>query len=125
MTVARWAADRRADADSGGAAQPHPTWKACAWYLSQDPDQIDAEAGLFLGRLFAQAPELATAADLAKRFVSLLSGSDIAEFDEWIAQAANSEFKSFANNAVRAAITVRSKARSAGLKPSNDKCMAG
>ncbi|QOZ23845.1 transposase [Bradyrhizobium sp. CCBAU 51753] len=80
--------------------------------MSQDPDQIDAEARLFLGHLFAQAPELATAADLAKRFVSLLSGSDIAELDEWITQAANSELKSFANgiardiDAVRAAITI-------------------
>ncbi|KRQ17480.1 ISL3 family transposase, partial [Bradyrhizobium manausense] len=116
VTVARWAADRRARADAGGTVQPHLTWKAptrrrCAWYLSQDPDQIDAEARLFLGHLFAQAPELATAADLAKRFVSLLSGSDIAELDEWITQAANSELKSFANgiardiDAVRAAIT--------------------
>ncbi len=116
VTVARWAADRRAHADSGGAARPHPTWKAptrrrCAWYLSQDLDQIDAEARLFLGHLFAQAPELATAADLAKRFVSLLNGSDVAELDEWITQAANSELKSFANgiardiDAVRAAIT--------------------
>ncbi|MGY3621754.1 transposase [Bradyrhizobium sp. USDA 10063] len=56
-------------------------------------------------------PELATAAELAKRFASLLSGSDIAELDEWITQAANSELKSFANgitrdiDAVRAAIT--------------------
>ncbi|MGY8681747.1 ISL3 family transposase [Bradyrhizobium sp. UFLA05-153] len=116
VTVARWAADRRAHADSRGAAQPHPTWKAltrrrCAWYLSRDLDQIDAEGRLFLGHLFAQAPELATAADLAKRFVSLLNGSDIAELDEWITQAGNSELKSFANgiardiDAVRAAIT--------------------
>ncbi|MCP1975516.1 MULTISPECIES: hypothetical protein [Bradyrhizobium] len=77
--------------------------------MSQDPDQIDAEARLFLGHLFAQAPELATAAELAKRFVSLLSGSDIAGLDEWITQAG--ELKSFANgiardiDAVRAAIT--------------------
>ncbi|MGY4167416.1 hypothetical protein [Bradyrhizobium sp. USDA 4529] len=65
--------------------------------MSQNLDQIDAEAKLFLGHLFAQAPELATAAELAKRFVSLLGGGDIAELDEWIAQAANSELKSFAN----------------------------
>ncbi|WP_375779023.1 transposase [Bradyrhizobium sp. ma5] len=74
-------------------------------------DQIDAEARLFLGHLFAKAPELATAAELAKRFVSLLSGSDIAELDEWITETRNSELKSFANgiardiDAVRAAIT--------------------
>nr|WP_259245560.1 transposase [Bradyrhizobium elkanii] len=116
MTVARWAADRRAHAGAGGAAQPHPTWKApsrrrCAWYLSRDLDQIDADARLFLGHLFARAPELATTAELAKRFVSLLRGSDIAELDKWIAQAATSELKSFANgiardiDAVRAAIT--------------------
>ncbi|QOZ38318.1 ISL3 family transposase [Bradyrhizobium sp. CCBAU 53421] len=115
VTVARWAADRRAQ-DAAGAAQSHSTWKAptrrrCAWYLSQDPDQIDAEAKLFLGHLFAQAPELATAAELAKQFVSLLSGSDIVALDEWITQAANSELRSFANgiardiDAVRAAIT--------------------
>lgn len=114
VTVARWAADRRAHADAGGATQPHLTWKAprrrrCAWDLSQNPDQIDAEARLFLGHLFAQAPELAMAAELAKRFVSLLSGSDIAGLDEWITQAGNSELKSLANgiarDAIRAAIT--------------------
>lgn len=53
----------------------HPTWKLptrrrCAWYLSQNLDQIDAEARLFLGYLFAQAPEHAAAAELGKRFVS-------------------------------------------------------
>ncbi|WGR90869.1 ISL3 family transposase (plasmid) [Bradyrhizobium sp. ISRA443] len=116
VTIARWAANRREREAPEGAAQPPPTWKAptrrrCAWYLSQNLDQIDAEAKLFLGHLFAQAPELATAAELAKRFVSLLGGGDIAELDEWIAQAANSELKSFANgiardvDAVRAAIT--------------------
>lgn len=114
--LARWAADRRAHADPGGAAQPHltskaPTRRRCAWYLSQDRDQIDAEARLFLDHLFAQAPELATAAELAKRFVILLSGSDITELNEWITQAANSELKSLASgiardiDAVRAAIT--------------------
>ncbi|QOZ36181.1 transposase [Bradyrhizobium sp. CCBAU 53421] len=79
--------------------------------MSQNPDQIDAQARLFLGHLFAQAPELAVAAELAKRFVSLLSGSDIAGLDEWITQAGNSELESLANgiardiDAVRAAIT--------------------
>ncbi|WP_271575658.1 MULTISPECIES: transposase [unclassified Bradyrhizobium] len=79
--------------------------------MSRDLDQIDADARLFLGHLFARAPELATTAELAKRFVSLLRGSDIAELDKWIAQAATSELKSFANgiardiDAVRAAIT--------------------
>lgn len=77
VTIARWAANRRKREAPEGAAQPPPTWKAptrrrCAWYLSQNLDQIDAETKLFLGHLFAQAPELATAAELAKRFVSLL-----------------------------------------------------
>jgi len=116
VTVARWAANRSAREASGAAAQPHSTWKApsrrrCAWYLSQNTDQIDAETKLFLGHLFEQAPELATVADLAKRFVSILNGDDVAALDEWIEQAANSELKSFASgvardiDAVRAAIT--------------------
>ncbi|MCA6105630.1 transposase, partial [Bradyrhizobium australafricanum] len=116
VTVARWAANRSACADSEGATQPRSAWKApsrrrCAWYLSQDSDQIDAETRLFLCHLFVQAPELATTADLAKRFVSLLNGDDVAALDEWIEQATNSELNSFANgitrdiDAVRAAIT--------------------
>ncbi|MCA6105575.1 ISL3 family transposase, partial [Bradyrhizobium australafricanum] len=65
VTVARWAANRSACADSEGATQPRSAWKApsrrrCAWYLSQDSDQIDAETRLFLCHLFVQAPELAT-----------------------------------------------------------------
>ncbi|MGY3134100.1 hypothetical protein ACVWZM_004782 [Bradyrhizobium sp. USDA 4501] len=48
-------------------------------------------ARLLLDHLFVQAPQLATVSDLAKRFVSLLSGSDIAELDE--KQALGSVFK--------------------------------
>ncbi|EIZ78114.1 transposase [Novosphingobium sp. Rr 2-17] len=118
VTVARWAAHRRARAKAGVPAQPRLAWKApsrrrCAWYLSQDLNQIEDEDRLFLDHLFAQAPELRTAADLAKQFVSLLSGDDPAGLDTWLEQAATSELASFANgmkrdvDAVRAAITTR------------------
>jgi transposase len=99
-------------------AQSRLAWKApsrrrCAWYLSQKPDQIEAEHRQFLGHLFTQAPALGTADDLAQQFVALLGGDDPAALDAWLEQAANSELASFANgmardiDAVRAAITTR------------------
>lgn len=114
----RWAADRRARAEAGIPAQPRLAWKApsrrrCAWYLSQDLDQIVGEDRRFLDHLFTQAPELRTTADLAKRFVSLLGGGEPSNLDTWLEQAASSELASFANgmtrdvDAVRAAITTR------------------
>src|SRR3546814_10494649 len=49
-TVARWAAKRRAghnpqapDRQQTRAAWKAPSRRRCAWYLSQAPDQIDAE----------------------------------------------------------------------------------
>jgi transposase len=118
VTVARWAADRRARAEAGMPAQPRLAWKApsrrrCAWYLSQKPDQIEAEHRQFLDHLFVQAPALSAAADLAQQFVVLLGGSNPSALDVWLEQAANSELASFANgmardiDAVKAAITTR------------------
>lgn len=118
VTVARWAADRRARAEAGIPTQPRLAWKApsrrrCAWYLSQDLDQIKGEDRRFLDHLFTQAPELRTAADLANQFVLLLGGGEPSGLDTWLEQAASSELASFANgmardvDAVRAAITTR------------------
>src|SRR3546814_14750457 len=66
-TVARWAAKRRAghnpqapDRQQTRAAWKAPSRRRCAWYLSQAPEQIDAEITRFLDHLYAQAPELRT-----------------------------------------------------------------
>lgn len=118
VTVARWAADKRARAEAGAPAQPRLAWKApsrrrCAWYLSQEPTKIGDKDRQFLDHLYAQAPELRTAADLAKQFISLLDGDDPTGLDAWLEQASASELSSFANgmardvDAVRAAITTR------------------
>src|SRR3546814_1013084 len=82
-TVARWAAKRRArhnpqvpDRQQTRAAWKAPSRRRCAWYLSQAPDQIDAEIARFLDHLYAQAPELRTVAEQAVRFVALLDRSE-------------------------------------------------
>jgi transposase len=119
-SIARWAARRRArDNLQTTAEQPTRTgWKApsrrrCAWYLSRDPGQIDADARAFLHHLYAQAPELCTVAGLAAEFIALLDGNDVTRLDRWLEQAADSEVASFAAgiardiDAVKGAITTR------------------
>src|SRR3546814_3213874 len=83
-TVARWAAKRRAghnpqapDRQQTRAAWTAPSRRRCAWYLSQAPDQIDAEITRFLDHLYAQAPELRTLSEQAVRFVALLDGTEV------------------------------------------------
>lgn len=81
--------------------------------MGQAPDQIDAEHTLFLDHLYAQAPQLREAADLAVQFVTLLGGNDVTALDKWLEQAAGSELGSFASgitrdiDAVRGGITTR------------------
>lgn len=119
-TVARWAARRRArhnppapDRQPVRAVWKAPSRRRCAWYLSQAPDQINAEIAQFLGHLYAQAPELRRAAELAVQFVTLLDGKDVTELDKWLEQAVGSELGSFAVgiardiDAVKGAITTR------------------
>lgn len=119
-TVARWAAKRRTrdDAQALEPQRQRSAWKApsrrrCAWYMGQAPDQIDAEHTLFLDHLYAQAPQLREAAELAVQFVTLLGGKDVTALDKWLEQATDSELSSFAGgiirdiDAVRGAITTR------------------
>ena len=88
-----------------------PSRRRCAWYMGQAPDQIDAEHTLFLDHLYAQAPQLREAAELAVQFVTLLGGKDVTALDKWLEQATDSELSSFAGgitrdiDAVRGAIT--------------------
>src|SRR3546814_14052338 len=77
-TVARWAAKRRArhnpqvpDRQQTRAAWKAPSRRRCAWYLSQAPDQLDAEIARFLDHHSAQAPEPRPVADQAVRFHAL------------------------------------------------------
>ncbi len=78
--------------------------------LGQAPTSLDEEAGRFLLHLYENAPQLAIAADLARRFAAMLRGDDDAGLEQWIAEAANSELASLAKgierdiDAVRAAI---------------------
>lgn len=119
-TVARWAARRRAhhnpqtpDRHQTRAAWKAPSRRRCAWYLSQAPDQVDTESAQFLGHLYAQAPGLRKAAELAVQFITLLDGNDVIELDKWLEKAVDSELGSFAVgiardiDAVKGAITTR------------------
>ncbi|KTE00651.1 hypothetical protein ATE68_03440 [Sphingopyxis sp. H038] len=107
-TVARWAAKRRAghnpqapDRQQTRAAWKAPSRRRCAWYLSQAPDQIDAEITRFLDHLYAQAPELRTVAEQAVRFVALLDGNEVTELNKWLEQAVDGELGSFAAGIAR------------------------
>lgn len=81
--------------------------------MSQAPDQVDTESAQFLGHLYAQAPGLRKAAELAVQFITLLDGNDVIELDKWLEKAVDSELGSFAVgiardiDAVKGAITTR------------------
>lgn len=111
-TVSRWVSARR---KHRSRAPPKSVWRVpsrrnCAWLLGQAPTSLDEETGRFLLHLYENAPQLAVAADLARRFAAMLRGDDDAGLEQWIAEAANSELASLAKgierdiDAVRAAI---------------------
>lgn len=101
-----WAADRRAHADSGDAAQPHSTWKAptrrsCAWYFSQTLDQIDAEVRLFPGPCLRKLPNSPRRPSWRSGLYPFSVVATSPTSMEWITQAANSELKSLASRIAR------------------------
>jgi len=110
-TVYRWTARKKhlSSAPANSDWYP-PSRRTCAWLLGTDPATFDDETGRFLHHLNESAPQLAIAADLARRFAAMLRGDDDAGLEQWIAEAAESELSSLAKgierdiDAVRAAI---------------------
>jgi transposase len=88
-----------------------PSRRRCAWLLSQDPQDLNADEYTFLVQLFELAPKLAEASELARRFAAILRSDEDSELDLWITQAETSELAALAKgirrdiDAVRAAIT--------------------
>jgi transposase len=93
-----------------------PSWKPlsrrrCAWLLSRDPNDLDAESRLFLGHLKEHAPQAVQAGILARQFAKIINGDDAEQLDPWLVAAEASELNTLAKgirrdiDAVRAAIT--------------------
>lgn len=113
-TVYRWIAvcqDSPSSIAPSDARWRPPSRRNCAWLLSEDPTSLDAQTERFLHHLHEHAPELSIAGELARRFATLIRGDDDKGFDQWIADATNSELASLAAGigrdieADRAAIT--------------------
>lgn len=87
--------------------------RRCAWLLSLEPNDLDADSRLLLDHLALRAPQVARAGDLARQFATIIKGNDPALLDPWLTEAENSELQPLANgirrdiDAVRAAITER------------------
>jgi transposase len=88
-----------------------PSPRHVAWLFGRDDTAgIDADRA-FIAALCERSPALATVRDLARRFVRLLAARDIDAYDGWLAEADQSELRSFARGlrsddaAVRAAVT--------------------
>ena len=114
QTVTRWAAPRRGEDRSRpvAAAAQAASWRApsrrrCAWLLGSEPDRLGPNERRFVARLAATAPPLAAAADLARRFAAMIRSGDAANFDAWLADAAEGELAVFAQGVVRDASAVR------------------
>jgi transposase len=110
--VAEWAtcqrlASRPGRAASGFAAPPP---RRVAWMLTAERQALDGGERRYLDRLLAVSPPLALARDLALRFAAMVRERQVGELDRWLADAAASELRSFANGlrqdeaAVRAAL---------------------
>lgn len=93
-TVARWAATCRKRPCAADQTEPNvarwklPSRRRCAWLLSEELHSLDADDQSFLGQLFELAPELALAANLARRFCALMRGGDDRELRTWLTRAA-------------------------------------
>jgi transposase len=98
----------------GAAGRPSwkpPSRRRCAWLLSQNPDELDADSRLLLDHLAERAPEVVRAGALARQFATIINGDDANQLDPWLAEAEASELHALAKGikrdmaAVRAAIT--------------------
>lgn len=99
-TVYRWTAALKGQPQSFKSEKSRP-WRppsrrACAWLLGQDPQSCDTKTECFLKHVLEHAPQLTKAADLARRFATILRGDDASLLEGWIAEAVNSELAALA-----------------------------
>ena len=110
-TVYRWTADRKKQPQSLQKEKIRswrpPSRRACAWLLGQDPQSSNTKTDCFLKHVQEHAPQLTKAADLARRFATILRGDDASLLEGWIADAMDSELASLAGGIGRDIEAVR------------------
>ena len=110
--VSEWATRQRLAGHPGrtGSCFTVPPLRRVARMLTADPSTLRAEEQRYLNRLLATSTPLALARDLALRFAAIVRERKANELDRWLADAAESEMRSFADGlrqdeaAVRAAL---------------------
>ena len=87
-----------------------PPLRRVARILTADPSRLQVEEQQYLNRLLATSAALALARDLALSFAAIVHERKADDLDRWLADAAESEMRSFADGlrqdeaAVRAAL---------------------
>jgi transposase len=110
--VTEWATRQRLAGRPGrpGSSFAAPPLRRVARMLTADPSTLQEEERQYLGRLLATSAPLALARDLALRFAAIVRERREGDLDRWLADAAGSEMRSFADGlrqdeaAVRAAL---------------------
>jgi transposase len=110
--VTEWATRQRIGGHPGrtGSCFAVPSLRRVARILTADPSALQAEEQWFLKRLLATSAPLALARDLALKFAAIVRERKADDLDRWLADAAESEMRSFADGlkqdqaAVRAAL---------------------
>jgi transposase len=110
--VTEWATRQRLASRPGRAASGFaaPPPRRVARMLTAERQALDGGERRYLDRLLAVSPPLALARGLALRFAAMVRERQVGELDRWLADAAASELRSFANGlrqdeaAVRAAL---------------------
>jgi transposase len=110
--VTEWATRQRLASRPGRAASGFaaPPPRRVARMLTAERQALDGGERRYLDHLLAVSPQLALARGLALRFAAMVRERQVGELDRWLADAAGSELRSFANGlrqdeaAVRAAL---------------------
>ncbi len=110
--VTEWATRQRLAGHPGRADSCFtvPPLRRVARMLTADPSTLQAEEQQYLNQLLATSAPLALARDLALSFAAIVRERKSDELDRWLADAAESEMRSFAGGlkqdeaAVRAAL---------------------
>jgi transposase len=97
--VTEWATRQRLAGHPGrlGSSFAVPPIRRVARMLTADPSTLEAEERRYLDRLLATSAPLALARDLALRFAAIVRERKADELDRWLADAAGSEMRSFAD----------------------------